>query len=386
MAAMAGDSPLRIGRGRPPTAPMMNYVVQTDIAAILQQHLTHDRTAAACYRTTPELSWNQPTPLGCPAHEPFLEGVPAKTAHQPKAVPAFLMEIEGGGLLKQRRSIFCLDHRRQLLLCHRYIDPLFAFPATVWQPQIQQLQVGRTVDLPGRCLLLDSRYGREFYHFNATVLGRLARFLAFDRRLADIDYFLLPEASGFVTAWADLLRIPPEKRMHLGEHVLVNAETLLVPSAPEEFDLSTIGLINNTLLQTAAAPEKRLFISRSLSPNGRQILNEAELVDAVLRPRGFEVVHLEQLPLQQQAATLAASRVVVAAHGAGLTNLLFCAPGTCVLELFSPRWVEFCFARLASLVGMRGFYHVGENLPDRNMAFAPDRFAEVVDAVLTHAT
>lgn len=363
----------------------MNYVAQTDIAAILQQHLAHDRTGAACYRTTPELAWNQPKPLSCRPYEPILEGVPAKTAHQPKAIPSFLMEIAGGGLLKQGRSIFCLDHRRQMLLCHRFIDPLFAFPATVWQPQIHQLQVGRTAELPGRCLLLDSRYGREFYHFNATVLGRLARFLAFDQRLADIDYFLLPEASGFVTAWADILRIPIEKRVHLGEHVLVNAETLLVPSAPEEFDRTTIGFINNTLLPSAATAQKKLFISRSRSPNGRQILNEAELVEAVLQPRGFEIVHLENLSLQQQAETLAASRVIVAAHGAGLTNLMFCSPGACVLELFSPRWVEFCFARLASLVGMRSFYHVSEDLPDRNMAFAPDLFAEAVDATLADA-
>lgn len=363
----------------------MNFQIQSDIATILRQHLAYDRSGAACYRPAPELDWSEPTPLGCPAHRPFLQDVPAKTAHQSKAVPAFLMEIEGGGLLKQGRSILCFDRQRQTVLCHRFIDPLFAFSPTIWLRHIHQLQVGRTIDLPGRCLLLDGRYGREFYHFNATVLGRLARFLSFDRRLVDVDFFLLPEATGFVRAWADILGIPPEKRIHLGEHALVHAKTLLVPSASEELDLSTIALINNTLLRSAAIPEKRLFISRSLSSNGRQILNEAELVAQVLRPRGFEVVHLEQLPLQQQAETLAASRVIVAAHGAGLTNLMFCSPGACLLELFSPRWVEFCFARLASLVGVRGFYHVSQDLPDRNLAFPPDLFAEVVDAVLTHA-
>lgn len=363
----------------------MNYAIQTDIAIMLQRHLAYGRAGAPCFRSSPELAWDQPTPLGCPAYEPVLEGVPQKTAHQPTAVPAFLVEIEGGGLLKQGRSIFCIDRHRQELFCHRFFDPLFAFPAGFWQQQIHRLQVGRTVDLPGRCLLLDSRYGSEFYHFNATALGRLARFLSFDRRLADIDYFLLPEATGFITAWADIIQIPSEKRVHIGEHVLVNAQTLLVPSAPEEFDLATIGLINNALLRSATGAEKRLFISRSMSPNGRHILNEQTLVEQVLRPRGFEVVELERLPLQLQAETLAASRVIVAAHGAGLTNLLFCSPGACVLELFSPRWVEFCFARLASLVGMRSFYHVSQDLPHRNMTFDPKTFAEVVDATLAHA-
>lgn len=363
----------------------MNFAAQTDIAPLLRRHLAFDRAGAACYRGCPELAWSQPTPVGCPAHAMFREGVPEKPAHQPEAVPAFLAEIEGGGLLKQGRSIFCIDPHRRELFCHRFFDPLFAFPPSFWQQQLHRLQIGRTIELPGRCLLLDSRYGKEFYHFNVTVLGRLARFLSFDRRLADIDYFLLPEATGFVTAWADLLRIPIAKRVHVGEHVMVKTQSLLVPSAPEEFDLATIGFINNALLRSPIGAGKRLFISRSMSPNGRQILNERTLIDQVLLPRGFEVIHLELLPLEQQAETLAASRVIVAAHGAGLTNVMFCSPGACVLELFSPRWVEFCFARLASLVGVRSFYHVSQDLPDRNMAFDPTVFAEAVDATLAHA-
>ena len=363
----------------------MEFALKTDLAGTLRRHLAYDRTGAACYRTAPELPWALPEPVGCPAYSPFLDGVPLKPAHQAKAIPCFLTEIAGGRLLKQHRSIFCFDQRQREFFCHRAFDPIFAFTPGFWRQQVQSLQMSQTLELPGRCLLLDSRYGREFYHFNATVLGRLARFLSFDQRLADIDYFLLPEATGTVTTWADLLGIPLEKRVHLGEHVAVDAGQLVVPSAPEEFDLSTMAFINNTLLRSVAKPEKRLYISRSLSPNGRQILNEQELVEQVLLPRGFEVVHLEKLPLRQQAETLAASRVIVAAHGAGLTNLIFCAAGTSVLELFSPRWIEFCFARVASLVGMQSYYHVSRDLPDRNMAFEPKAFAKVVDAVLDRA-
>jgi hypothetical protein len=360
----------------------MEYAIQTALADMLRRYLAYDRTGAACYRTSPELPWVSPEPIGCPEHAPFLEHVPLKPAHQAKAIPCFLAEIAGGSLLKQHRSIFCFDRQQRALFCHRAFDPIFAFTRDAWQQQVQALQVGRTLDLPGRCLLLDSRYGREFYHFNATVLGRLARFVGFDQRLADVDYFLLPEATSTVTAWADILRIPVEKRVHLGEHVSVHAGQLVVPSAPEEFDLTTMAFINNALLRSTAKPEKRLYISRSFSPNGRQILNEQELLNQVLLPRGFEVVHLEGLPLQQQAETLAASQLIIAAHGAGLTNLIFCAAGACVLELFSPRWIEFCFARIASLVGMRSYYHVSQDLPDRNLAFEPKAFAQVVDAVI----
>ena len=43
------------------------------------------------------------------------------------------------------------------------------------------------------------------------------------------------------------------------------------------------------------------------------------------------------------------ARVVVASHGAELTNLIYCSPGTKVIELFSPYYLKPCFRELAAL-------------------------------------
>ena len=47
----------------------------------------------------------------------------------------------------------------------------------------------------------------------------------------------------------------------------------------------------------------------------------------------FRVVELEREPLPQQARLFASARVVIGAHGAGLSNAVFCAPGTLVVEI-----------------------------------------------------
>jgi capsular polysaccharide biosynthesis protein len=52
--------------------------------------------------------------------------------------------------------------------------------------------------------------------------------------------------------------------------------------------------------------------------------------------------------------------VVVGAHGAGLANLLFCTPGTKVLELFAPRCVNLCYWVISNHAGLNYHYLLGE--------------------------
>ena len=56
--------------------------------------------------------------------------------------------------------------------------------------------------------------------------------------------------------------------------------------------------------------------------------------------RGFTVLDPGSLSVQEQIDHFAAARVVVAPHGAALTNLSFCRPGVRVLELFAPGYLN----------------------------------------------
>lgn len=77
---------------------------------------------------------------------------------------------------------------------------------------------------------------------------------------------------------------------------------------------------------------RKIFVTRP--PGTRRTLINYELcLDKILR-LGFEVVDPGNLPFDQQAKLFSESTHVVGIHGAALANLVFCAPGTHVIEIF----------------------------------------------------
>ncbi len=83
----------------------------------------------------------------------------------------------------------------------------------------------------------------------------------------------------------------------------------------------------------AAPAARRLFLSRR--DNGRRkVLNEDELFEAVA-PLGFERVVPGEMTVAAQITAFSSAHVIVAAHGAGLTNMIFTPPGAVIVELTS---------------------------------------------------
>jgi hypothetical protein len=99
-------------------------------------------------------------------------------------------------------------------------------------------------------------------------------------------------------------------------------------------------------------PFRKLYVTRR-NAKVRRFINEEE-VAAYLRERGFEVVALETLPLQEQIRRFAEAEVIVAQHGAGLVNLLF-AQAPRVLEVCSDRDRQIFFRLISEA---RGFHHL----------------------------
>ena len=69
----------------------------------------------------------------------------------------------------------------------------------------------------------------------------------------------------------------------------------------------------------------------------RKIINSDELLLAL---KGWETVELESMTIKEQMKTFAEASHIVAAHGAGLTNLLWCNPGTKVVEIQDPKMIH----------------------------------------------
>jgi capsular polysaccharide biosynthesis protein len=75
---------------------------------------------------------------------------------------------------------------------------------------------------------------------------------------------------------------------------------------------------------------RRLLVARK-GPT-RTIQNQKQ-VEALLSRYAFETVYLEGMSTKEQVLLFQSAEFIISPHGAGLSNLLFCAAGTKVIEL-----------------------------------------------------
>ncbi|MEB3229929.1 MAG: glycosyltransferase family 61 protein [Leptolyngbyaceae bacterium] len=93
----------------------------------------------------------------------------------------------------------------------------------------------------------------------------------------------------------------------------------------------------------------------------RHLVNEPELLQQ-LHPLGFVAIALEALTIQQQVALFAHAKIVVAPHGAGLTNTVFCQPGTQVVEIASPHYVQSDYWVVSHQAGLTHYLVMGQTV------------------------
>ena len=99
---------------------------------------------------------------------------------------------------------------------------------------------------------------------------------------------------------------------------------------------------------------RRIYVSRSQEPR-RSLANEVELEEA-LRTIGFEIVFAENHTVAEQRAIFASSSVIVAPHGAGLSNIIWAPSDAALVEIFPYTMFNDCYARLARTLGLEYRY------------------------------
>jgi len=77
-------------------------------------------------------------------------------------------------------------------------------------------------------------------------------------------------------------------------------------------------------------------------------------VEAALKPLGFATFVAGEAPMTEQIRAFSRAQVIVAAHGAGLSNLIFAPPGAFILEIVTP-WIAHMndFRFIAREMGQR---------------------------------
>lgn len=225
----------------------------------------------------------------------------------------------------------------------------------------------------GKVAVLTRIFANAFSHWTYDILARL---VLIDMLNIEYDWlyvpYYLPFMKEMLTGWgvdpqkiiepyektsyiqADQLIVPsiPYRRIHCGEAIFPENSGLasyiqpwIVPAFKEKY----LPLIRDKNYNFS----DKVFISRQHS-GVRKIINEDEIFE-LFEPYGFKRYHLEDLSFLEQVALFHGAKAVIAAHGAGLTNLIFSDPHITMIEIFQER-SDLTYFYLAQVLQLNYFY------------------------------
>ena len=76
---------------------------------------------------------------------------------------------------------------------------------------------------------------------------------------------------------------------------------------------------------------KKIYVTREYS-SYRKIINEGDIV-TLLRENGYKFINPQLYTIQEQIEIFSDAEKIVAPHGSNLANIIFCKPGTEILEI-----------------------------------------------------
>lgn len=214
-------------------------------------------------------------------------------------------------------------------------------------------------------ILIGGSGDNNYFHWLFDALPRI-HLLKKSGWFDKVDWFIVPSHKrGFQKDTLRLLGIDESKIVEGHRETHIQADTMLVSTYVRYYGHIpewACKFLRESFLQIKT-PEVNtysyIYISRNDS-NIRYVMNEPALL-SVLDEYGFKKVELGALSFAEQVSLFASAKVIVAPHGAGLANLVFCKKGTSVIELFAEDYVIPLYYDLANKVELNYNYLICES-------------------------
>jgi hypothetical protein len=210
-----------------------------------------------------------------------------------------------------------------------------------------------------KAISLRDPYETNYFHFFNDLLGKVL-FVREHLAVSDDHAFVVADRV-YRARWfqallsTDLLRHARFVVQRRDEPVACD-RAIFVKSPPHRREaFAAISACAQRHFATArrSAPERLLLLRGAESAHGRIPANQRELA-ARLAQRGFEAVDPATLPWPEQVAVMRECRVLVGAHGAGMTNMIFRGDAAMtVIELFPPAFFPPHYYWMAEVMGYR---------------------------------
>lgn len=230
--------------------------------------------------------------------------------------------------------------------------------------------------IDGTVAILSGLSGHVYFHWLVDILPRwqLLRLSGID--LTKIDWFIVNSLrQPFQRETLEYLGISGRTIIESDRYPHIQAQQLVVPSFPgflgwlppwalEFLRSQFLGFFGNGLEFSEASSNnynypERIYISREKAQY-RRVINETE-VEETLEKFGFVKIFLESYSVREQIRLFAHAKMIITAHGSGLTNIIFCQPNTQIMELVSPNYIKHYFWVISQQLGLKHYYLVGES-------------------------
>ena len=239
-------------------------------------------------------------------------------------------------------------------------------------------------------LTIAQRWGMMYYHGNIESLPRLAPYLEFIKRNPSIKIHCGELHSDFAIHMLKILEIP-EDRIVKG---VIRAKIVYMTEG------TTCGFVQLPSIQIMSELYRNYIKNKESKKRNTFVLirrtkgrgfKHAGLIESGIRnltlKYNLELVIFSDNPvpsLDESMSMFNRAVMVVGPHGAGLFNVIFCEPGTYVIEVVqSIPHVTMCYQRLAYALGLRYYGCIGPGYDkiDVNVQV----LLETVDFYLPHA-
>lgn len=185
----------------------------------------------------------------------------------------------------------------------------------------------------------------NYWHWFSSSLTRLYA----TENFPDDTKYIINGHSRFVDGSLNVIGVNLKNCIDMSRISCVFCKNLYLPSMMNDFNKEGFIFIRNKIksLITPKNNSKRIYISRV----GKRVVNNEKEVSKFLFNMGFQMVRCENLSFEDQVKTFYDAEIVVAPHGAGLTNAMFAADNAKILELRNPQYFGRCYYYLSRHLG-----------------------------------
>ncbi len=240
------------------------------------------------------------------------------------------------------------------------LSPRFDGSISVESLFLKKIPLAKRYHLGSACSLVNFR-SKSYYHWFLDCLTRLEGLEYYQKYTGDKPLLIIDSNP---TSWQieslKFLGYEPGTYVYWDKSKKIHLKKLIVPTfrqpgnwiSPSALHwlrgqiLKTIQNQNANKNQYSFSP--RIYISRSKA-SGRRVINEEKLIE-LLHQFGFVRYTLEDMSLWEQIQLFSSAEIVIAPHGAGLTNIIFSQKPITVIEFVNP-WVSPHYYLISTILG-----------------------------------